>query len=172
MSTATTTTRTVLVITDASGSWGTTDLTESRIVDLIERAAERYYRDRDDVTQFEVLARLEQYSTVQLPADYDRADSEAITDLAWQAYCEMPVKSRGKAIDVIVNSTEVRRHNGQCEYGLWMPLDEQTEDVIDVVVSEVLEARCRDCRREEHEDGNTDDAGRVTIGGQIWVYRR
>jgi hypothetical protein len=172
MSTATTTTRTVLVITDASGSWGTTDLTESRIVDLIERAAERYYRDRDDVTQFEVLARLEQYSTVQLPADYDRADSEAITDLAWTTYCETPVKSRGKVVDIIVNSTEVRRHNGQCEYGLWMPLDEQTEDVIDVVVDEVLEARCRDCRREEHEDGNTDDAGRVTIGGQIWVYRR
>ena len=53
-----------------------------------------------------------------------------------------------------------------------MPLDEQTEDVIDAVADEVLEARCRDCRREEHEDGNTDDAGRVTIGGQIWVYRR
>jgi len=119
-----------------------------------------------------VLARLEQCSTVQLPADYDRADSEAITDLAWTAYCETPVKSRGKAIDVIINSTEVRRHNGQCEYGLWMPLDEQTGDVIDAVVDEVLEARCRDCRREEHEDGNTDDAGRVTIGGQIWVYRR
>jgi len=88
MSTATTTTRTVLVITDASGSWGTTDLTESRIVDLIERAAERYYRDRDDVTQFDMLPRLQQYSTVDLPADYDRADSEAITDLAWTAYCE------------------------------------------------------------------------------------
>ena len=172
MSTATTTTRTVLVITDATGSWGTTDLTESRIVDLIKRAAERYYRDRDDVTQFEVLARLEQHSTVQLPADYDRADSEAVTDLAWTAYCETPVKSRGKVVDIIVNSTEVRRHNGQCEYGLWMPLDEQTEGVIDAVADEVLEARCRDCRREEHEDGNTDDAGRVTIGGQIWVYRR
>ena len=178
MSTATTTTRTVLVITDAAGSWGTTDLTESQILDLIERAAERYYRDRDDVTEFEVLARVERSSTVQLPADYDKAESEAITDLAWTAYCEQPeqpvqpVQSRGKAGDIIVNSTEVRRHNGQCEYGLWMPLDEQTEDVIEVVVDEVLEARCRDCRREEHEDGNTDDAGRVTVGGQIWVYRR
>ena len=90
MSTATTTTRTVLVITDASGSWGTTDLTESQILDLIERAAERYYRDRDDVTQFDMLPRLQQYSTVQLPADYDKAESKAIMAAAWELYCNEP----------------------------------------------------------------------------------
>jgi hypothetical protein len=82
------TTRTVLVVTDAPGSWGTTDLTESQILDLIEHAAERYYKNRDDVTQFDMLPRVQQYSTVQLPADYDKVGSLAITDLAWTAYCE------------------------------------------------------------------------------------
>lgn len=172
MSNATTTTRTVLAITDASDSWGTTDLPESRIVELITAAAENYYCNRDDVVEFDVLERVEQYSNVQLPPNFNRAESDAINNAAWAAYCEVPVnKERGSIIDPIVRSTEVRRHNGQCEFGVWMPLEDQSDDVIDVVVDEVLEALCRDCRREEHS-GNDEDGGRVTVGGQAWVYRR
>ena len=73
----------------------------------------------------------------------------------------------------IIDTTEVRRHNGQCAYGEW--LDRSDEDVPaavrEAVADEVVEAMCRDMRREP-SSGNTDDAGRVNVGGMIWLYRR
>ena len=53
-----------------------------------------------------------------------------------------------------------------------MPLDEAAEPVIEVVADEIAEAMCRDMRREEHEDGNTDDAGTVEVAGFTWEYQR
>lgn len=69
-----------------------------------------------------------------------------------------------------LRSAEVRRHNGQCPYGDWMPLDEQDHDVQENVFDEILESNCRDMRREEHE--NKYDYGKIMIGGQIWMYRQ
>ena len=84
---ATTTTRTVLAIIDAP-CWSHDSVPESRIVELITAAAERYYQDRDDVTEFEVVTRLQQHSNVWLPADYNKEESKAITNAAWNAYCD------------------------------------------------------------------------------------
>ena len=72
----------------------------------------------------------------------------------------------------IERSIEIRRHNGQCAFGPWMTADEVTSrDVVDAVVDEILECVCRD-NRGEHGNGNTEDAGRVTVGGQVFLYRR
>ena len=76
--------------------------------------------------------------------------------------------------DQIVETTEVRRHNGQCAYGECLDLsdEEVPEHVREAVTDEVAEAICRDMRREPHPAGNTDDAGRVEVGGVVWLYRR
>lgn len=73
----------------------------------------------------------------------------------------------------ITTTTECRRHNGQCEYGDWMDLtdDRVPPHVADAIVDEIVEAQCRDVRREAH-DGSDCDSGRVNVGGQVWVYRR
>ena len=73
----------------------------------------------------------------------------------------------------IIETTEIRRHNGQCEYGKWIDLGDESVPyaVKEAVAGEVGEAMCRDMRREETEK-NTDEAGQVNVGGQIWVYRR
>lgn len=70
----------------------------------------------------------------------------------------------------IIETTECRRHNGQCEYGDWLPLADAPEPVQDAISSEVGEAMHAGMRHEERE--NTDDAGTVDVGGQRWVYRR
>lgn len=73
----------------------------------------------------------------------------------------------------IVTTTEIRRSNGQCEYGDWLALD--SEDVPthirEAIADEVAEAMCRDMPREPHGDC-TDEAGEVCVGGERWVYRR
>lgn len=71
----------------------------------------------------------------------------------------------------ILKSTEVRRSNGQCEYGAWEPLSEKNWELQEAVVDEILEASCRDMRREPG-NGNTEDEGQVEVGGQIYIYRR
>lgn len=73
----------------------------------------------------------------------------------------------------ILETTEARRHNGQCEYGDWLPLlDEAVPTHIrDAIADEIAEAMFRDTRHEATA-GNTDDAGEVNVGGQRWVYRR
>ena len=72
----------------------------------------------------------------------------------------------------IERSLEIRRHNGQCAFGPWMTADEVTSrDVIDAIVDEVIEANCRDMRREDN-NGNTDSRGRVVVGGEVFLYRR
>ena len=71
----------------------------------------------------------------------------------------------------IIDTTEVRRHNGQCEYGEWEPLNEQTPDIVEAISDEIVDAMCRDMRREPTAK-NTDETGIVNIGGQSWVYRR
>lgn len=72
----------------------------------------------------------------------------------------------------IERSVEIRRHNGQCAFGPWMSADEVTSrDVVDAVIDEILECNCRDMRREAG-NGNTDSSGRVTVGGEIFLYRR
>jgi hypothetical protein len=66
----------------------------------------------------------------------------------------------GSIEKAIHESTEVRRHNGQCEYGEWIPLtdsDDLPAAVVEAVTDEVVE-------------GN--DAGEVVVGGRTWVYRR
>jgi hypothetical protein len=72
--------------------------------------------------------------------------------------------------EAIISTTEVRRHNGQCAYGQWMPLDEQFDEVVEAIVAEILECTCRDMRHEE-SNGNTESRGRVVVGGQVWLYR-
>lgn len=75
----------------------------------------------------------------------------------------------------ISGTTEVRRHNGQCAYGPWVLLADlpaEMAHVAEAISDEVVEASCRDMRHESHADGNTDDSGSVTIGGQRWLYRR
>ena len=73
----------------------------------------------------------------------------------------------------IAETTEARRHNGQCEYGEWLPLtdDAVPSHIRDAVADEVAEAMSRDMRREPAEE-NTDEAGSVNVGGERWVYRR
>lgn len=72
----------------------------------------------------------------------------------------------------IIETTEVRRHNGQCEYGDWEPLADQPPHVIEAVADEIAEAMFRDIRHEPAADENTDDGGTVQVGGMRWVYRR
>lgn len=72
----------------------------------------------------------------------------------------------------IERSLEIRRHNGQCAFGPWMTAEEVTSrDVVDAIVDEVIEANCRDMRREA-SGCNTDSRGRVIVGGEIFLYRR
>ena len=72
----------------------------------------------------------------------------------------------------IERSLEIRRHNGQCAFGPWMTADGVTSrDVVDAIVDEVMEANCRDMRRED-SNGNTDSRGRVVVGGEVFLYRR
>lgn len=59
----------------------------------------------------------------------------------------------------IIESTEARRHNGQCAYGEWMPLEDAPEYVQEVVADEVA----------EHP---TEGAGTIEVGGERWIYRR
>ena len=69
----------------------------------------------------------------------------------------------------IIDSTEVRRHNGQCEYGEWYDLS--SEDVPNHV-REAVADEIADAMRRESESSNTEDSGKIDIGGQTWVYRR
>lgn len=73
--------------------------------------------------------------------------------------------------DQIVETTEVRRQNGQCEYGEWMELSDAPEHVQEAVSDEIAERMHADMRREKVRT-NTDDSGMVDIGGEKWVYRR
>lgn len=76
----------------------------------------------------------------------------------------------------IIETTEARRHNGQCAYGEWVTLDEMIEnglaDAANAIADEIAEAISRDMRREPHADGNTDESGQVNVGGETWIYRR
>lgn len=73
----------------------------------------------------------------------------------------------------IADTTEVRHHNGQCEYGDWLPADDGRvpEWVLSAVCDEVAGAECRSMRREPPQ-ANTEDGGTVEQGGSRWVYRR
>lgn len=73
----------------------------------------------------------------------------------------------------IIDTTEVRRHNGQCEHGDWIDLGSEDipGNVRSAIADEIAEAMGRDMRHEPSL-GNTDDRGMVEIGGQAWVYRR
>ena len=71
----------------------------------------------------------------------------------------------------IVETTEVRRHNGQCAYGDWIALSDAPASVQEAIADEIAEAMSRDMRREP-EQANTDDAGSVEFGGDRYVYRR
>lgn len=71
----------------------------------------------------------------------------------------------------VMTTTEIRRHNGQCEYGEWLQLEDAPVAVVEAVADEVLEAMCHEMRHEPQRE-NTDDAGSVEVGGQRWVYRR
>ena len=68
----------------------------------------------------------------------------------------------------IIETTEVSSLGG---IGDWMPLSDAPDPVREAVSSEVGECMFRDMR---HEVGssNTDDAGSVVVGGQVWAYRR
>ena len=71
----------------------------------------------------------------------------------------------------IIDTTEARRHNGQCPCGPWMELGDvlvpdHVREVIADVLAEEEEASCRDMRQEKHSSGT------VVIGGQTWMYRR
>lgn len=70
----------------------------------------------------------------------------------------------------IIQTTEARRHNGQCGYGEWEPLADLPEHVAAAIADEVAECMAADMRRESRI--NTDEAGLVEIGGQGWEYRR
>jgi hypothetical protein len=71
----------------------------------------------------------------------------------------------------ILETTEVRRSNGQCEYGAWEPLEDQCEDLQEEVVGEILDAMCREVRKEP-STGNTTEYGEVNVNGRVWVYSR
>ena len=73
--------------------------------------------------------------------------------------------------EMIVTSTVIRRHNGQCAYGAWEPLADQLPSIIDAVADEIVSAQCAEIRREP-QSGNTDEDGIVTVGGQTYVYSR
>jgi hypothetical protein len=70
----------------------------------------------------------------------------------------------------IIETTEVRQHNGQCAYGAWTPLEEEHLHVQAAITDEILACMHRDMRRESSD--NTDESGMVELGGQRWVYRR
>ena len=63
------------------------------------------------------------------------------------------------AFDRLIANIEVRRHNGQNEYGPWMPADAAGVPtwVGDLIGDERAEANA--------------DSGRVEQGGSIWVWR-
>ena len=70
----------------------------------------------------------------------------------------------------ITDTTEIRRHNGQNPYGPWLPLCDADIWIRDAIVDEIIECTTNDMR---HAPGaNTDDRGKLTIGGEIWIYRR
>lgn len=72
---------------------------------------------------------------------------------------------RAKSLEEqVVETTEVRRHNGQCAYGPWYPLssDRLYPSERDAIVSEIVEV----------SGTNTDESGRVEIDGATWIYRR
>ena len=73
--------------------------------------------------------------------------------------------------EMIVTSTEIRRHNGQCAYGSWEPLADQLPSVIEAIADEIVSAQCAEMRREE-QPNNTDENGIVNVGGQMYVYSR
>lgn len=75
--------------------------------------------------------------------------------------------------DQIEKSVEIRRHNGQCAYGPWMTADEMTSrDVVEAIVDEIMECTCRDNRGERSPSNNTEESGRVEVGGEIFLYRQ
>lgn len=74
-------------------------------------------------------------------------------------------------VDQIIETTEVRRHNGQCGYGPWIGLVEAPPHVQEVVSDEIVEALSRDLRHEA-KDANTVEHGNVEVGGVKWLYRR
>lgn len=58
----------------------------------------------------------------------------------------------------IIAEFEVKRHNGQCPYGEWIPLPEAPQGLWEEVVGQVLKT--------------DDDYGEAEVGGQKWVFRR
>lgn len=83
----------------------------------------------------------------------------------------MSTTSKTSIPDGIRKSYEFRRHNGQCAYGPWLSLqDLDSADVREAIVDEVMECHCRDMWQEA-SSGNTADRGRVTVGGQVYLYR-
>jgi hypothetical protein len=56
--------------------------------------------------------------------------------------------------------TEVRRHNGQCEYGQWIACDRGD------CPPEVRQAVA------EQETEERQESGRVNCGGQMWSWRQ
>lgn len=72
--------------------------------------------------------------------------------------------------DSIAKNTEYRLHNGQCAYGSWESILDLPADVRDAIADEILECSCRDMRHEAG-NGNAEHRGRVTVGGQIYLYR-
>lgn len=72
----------------------------------------------------------------------------------------------------IVETTEVRRCNRECEYGEWIPLadDGVPANVREAVVDSVIEAICRDMKGLDPLE-NTDERGMVLVGGARWAYK-
>jgi hypothetical protein len=61
---------------------------------------------------------------------------------------------------IILSNMEVRRHNGQCEYGPWLPVAD--EDVPGWVGDQIADEIA------EHDA----DSGRVSQGGSAWSWRK
>lgn len=57
----------------------------------------------------------------------------------------------------IISRTEMRRRNGECEYGPWMPATDAPARARDAIADEIAESGER--------------SGQIEVGGQAWVYR-
>jgi hypothetical protein len=73
----------------------------------------------------------------------------------------------------IIETTECRRHNGQTAYGKWMPLADADPYIQDAVADTIAECISADMKHQPSPDeSNTDESGRIDVGGEIWIYRR
>jgi hypothetical protein len=63
----------------------------------------------------------------------------------------------------LISRVEVRRHNGQCEYGPWLRLAESDDMDVPAWVGDMI--------ADEIAENDADD-GRVEQAGSIWVWRK